>query len=535
MNDVHPRPRPRRIFWLLGLAGLVLGAAAGGAVLLPAVGKWRPAPPPPPPTAESPPTSPVVAGAEVHKFCGACHAYPPPDTFPRAAWKDEVERGYKFFADSGLPLRPPAIDGVVRHFEERAPDVLPPAGFERAASPPPVRFDRVQFPPLPGTAPPAISNINLVHLSDPRRLDVLACDMRRGQVLLLKPYEPAPAWRVLGKVPNPCHTEVVDLDGDGIPDILIADLGNFQPTDRRCGSVVWLRGNRDGSYTPFTLLKDVGRVADVEAADFRGTGKKDLVVAVFGWQTTGNVLFLENRTTDWARPQFVPQVLDERHGGIHVPVADLNGDGKPDFVALISQEHETVVAFLNEGGGKFRKETLYTAPHPAWGSSGIQLVDMDGDGKLDVLYTNGDVLDKPYLLKPYHSIQWLENRTSDWAHPRFVHHPLTPMYGVHRAVVADFTGTGKKDIAAVAFLPEEGFPRRREQGLDSVILLEQTTPGRYARHTLESGTCDHVTCAVGDVFGSGRVDLVTGYFGPAQTDAVLTVWKNLGPRAAATK
>ena len=63
-----------------------------------------------------------------------------------------------------------------------------------------------------------------------------------------------------------------------------------------------------------------------------------------------------------------------------MPVGDLNKDGRPDFVALISQEHETVVAFLNEGNGRFRKETIYTAPHPAFGSSGIQLIDLDGQG-----------------------------------------------------------------------------------------------------------------------------------------------------------
>jgi hypothetical protein len=143
---------------------------------------------------------------------------------------------------------------------------------------------------------------------------------------------------------------------------------------------------------------------------------------------TGRVLYLENQTSDWSHPVFVPHVLDDRHGAIHVPVGDLNGDGRPDFVALISQEHETIVAFLNEGNGQFRKETIYTGPHPAYGSSGIQLVDLNGDGRLDVLYTNGDTMDPPYVLKPYHSIQWLENQ----GRFPFVHHPITPMWRAPR-------------------------------------------------------------------------------------------------------
>src|SRR5207237_8018061 len=134
----------------------------------------------------------------------------------------------------------------------------------------------------------------------------------------------------------------------------------------------------------------------------------------------------------WKHPVFAPRVLDNRHGATHVPVADLNGDGKPDFVALMSQEHETVVAFLNEGGGRFRKETIYTAPHPSFGSSGIQLVDLDGDGDLDVLYTNGDSLDAPYLLKPYHGVQWLENTGSF----PFTHHRLADVYAARRPLAA---------------------------------------------------------------------------------------------------
>jgi hypothetical protein len=399
---------------------------------------------------------------------------------------------------------------------------------ENSTRPVPIKFERqaLQYP-SPRYWSPAVSNLNLVHLSDDKKLDLLVCDMRSGDILALKPYEKKPSWRNLARLSHPAHVEVVDLDGDGIKDLLVADLGSFLPTDDKVGRVVWLRGRGDGTYTPITLLKGVGRVADVQAADFRGTGRLDLVVGVFGWRYNGEILYLENQTTDWNKPSFVPRVLDDRHGTIHVPVCDLNKDGRPDFVALISQEHETVVAFLNEGEGRFRKETIFTAPHPAYGSSGIQLVDLKGSGNLDILYTNGDILDPPYLLKPYHGVHWLENKGEF----PFEHHSLTSMYGVMRAVAADFSSSGRKDIVAVAFVPEVQFPQREKMNLDSVVYLEQTSPGKFVRHTLESIDCNHVTCVAGAWDEDGKVHLATGNLLMEEekpNSESITLWKNIG-------
>jgi hypothetical protein len=521
MGDLPARQLVRGLCLVAGAVAALATTAAAAYVYL-----SRPASREEPPAAAAP-LAPRVYGSplQTQHFCGQCHAFPPPDTFPRWAWKQEVQQAYRFFEQSRLAMRPPPIEQVTKWYEDFAPPELPPLAIPRAAGPLPVRLRRTAYPVCPQAPAPAVSNVNLVRLFDERRLDVLACDLRAGLVLALSPYAPAPAWRVLGTVPNPAHAEVVDLDGDGVKDVLVANLGSAEPTNERTGSVVWLRGGRDGRFTPVTLLEGVGRVADVQAADFRGVGQLDLVVAVFGWRATGEVLYLENHTTDWAHPVFVPHVLDDRHGAIHVPVGDLNGDGKPDFVALISQEHETVVAFLNEGHGTFRKETVYAGPHPAYGSTGIQMVDMNGDGRLDVLYTNGDAFEKPHVLKPYHGIQWLENR----GRFPFTHHPIAPMYGVHRAVAADFRGTGKPDVVAVSYLPADAFPQRRERDLDAVIYLEQTAPGEFVRHSLETGSCDHVTCAAGDVFGTGKIDLVTGTFGRARAENALTLWKNQGP------
>jgi hypothetical protein len=127
------------------------------------------------------------------------------------------------------------------------------------------------------------------------------------------------------------------------------------------------------------------------------------------------------------------------------------------------------------------------------------------------------------LPRPEHGVYWLENRGG---YP-FESHFLAPMYGAHRAVAADFDRDGDLDVLAVSFLPRQMFPRQVDS--DSVVLLEQTAPGRFVRHALKRGACDHTTCAAGDLLGRGRIDFITGTFtfGETAADSV-TIWKNRG-------
>jgi hypothetical protein len=206
-------------------------------------------------------------------------------------------------------------------------------------------------------------------------------------------------------------------------------------------------------------------------------------------------------------------------------VADLNRDGRPDFVALFAQHHESVVAFLGDGKGGFSTETLDEAPHPAWGSSGIEVVDMDGDGDLDVLATNGDMLDD-FRVKPYHGIRWLENRG------RF---PFTPkelanLPGVHRARAVDLDGDGDTDVVAAAFVEfsGEGTPMSAVADFPSLVFLEQTAPGAFTRHTLERGG-RHASLDVGDVGADGDLDVVVGSFRTLGRPWV-EVWENQGAK-----
>ena len=505
-----------------GLAAAALAVVASGSVTLPVV--------------SASPQDPAAAAPQgdeqqARVACGTCHAFPSPDILPRAQWRSEFVRMMYFRENRPLPVGPPDrvrmtplpedMEKALPYFESRAPERLPDPEPWPDPAESPVRFVKrsLSVPEMSGA--PAISNVRLFDFDGNGTLDLLATEMAQGLLLYAPTIGTARGLRILASLPHPDHVTPFDLDKDGIQDLLVADLGQFFPADHHDGAVIWMRGLPDGKFGAM-WLDGWPRVADVEAADFNEDGKNDLVVAAFGYHTTGQITILENRTTNVAQPAFTAHVIDPRTGGIHVIPVDLNHDGHMDFIALLAQEHETVIAYINRGTKDFSfdQQVLYAAPHPNWGSTGIQLVDMDQDGDLDVLMSHGDTFDDG-LVKPYHGIQWLENTGKfPWTS-----HPLPNMAGVHRAEVADLDGDGDLDIVACALLA--GGSNVDESTLPALVWLEQTRPGVFVKHTIEAGFPRHATLDVGDIDGDGDIDIVTGSFAANRSVASwIDVWEN---------
>jgi hypothetical protein len=414
---------------------------------------------------------------------------------------------------------PPEWEAIREYYEAHAPERLPDPP-EWPAPGGPLRFRQRTITPANAPPTPAIAHVRLVDVEGDARPELVASDMRHGVILLAHPYDPKAPVREIAQVPHPTHIQPADFDGDGLLDFLVGDLGAFLPMDHNRGAVVWLRGRKDGTWAQMSL-GGWPRVSDVQPVDIDGDGKLDLAVAAFGWRKTGNLTLLRNDTTDYDEPSFSPFLLDPRTGAIHTPPVDLNGDGRMDLIVLFAQEHETVVAYLNTGAGfALQPQIIYAAPHPNWGSSGIQVVDLDGDGDLDVLLSHGDTFDDT-ILKPYHGIVWLENRGTF----PFTAHTLAKMAGVHRAVAADLDGDGDLDIVACAVVSVEN---PAEVDLPALVWLEQVKPGQYERHTISRGLPTHATCDVGDIDADGDLDIVVGNFTfTTPKPAWIEIWENL--------
>lgn len=474
----------------------------------------------------------TVIRPKVEKFCGDCHLTPRPDTFPKRAWYKEVAQGYKFYETSGRnDLDPPLMSEVVAYYRHHAPEELElNSGRDSISSQSAIRFEK-QAAPVPEEAKSiAVSHFKWVGGPNATR-ELLFCDMRGGDVRRVKFTAGKVETELIARLQHPAHVERHDFDGDGRLDYLVADLGSFPPEDHQKGRVLWLRARENGDgYETVVLKAGIGRACDVRPGDFDGDGDTDLVVAEFGWRKTGRILLLTQSGVKAGVPQFETTVIDKRHGTIHVPTVDLNGDGRLDFIALISQEYETVEAFLNRGDGTFEKKTVLAPNDPSYGSSGIELADVDGDGDLDIVYTNGDSLDSFYL-KPTHAIHWLENTGSF----PFQRHEIAKMPGVSRAVAADVDGDGDIDIVAAAYLPPRVVTELKGQQFESLAWFEQRKPGEFVRHRLQQSAVGHLALDAGDFDGDGRIDLAVGnHEGDSRAAGWFSIWRNR-PAAGARK
>ena len=461
--------------------------------------------------------------ARIKAFCGDCHNVPLPDSFPRYAWHDEVRLGYAAYAKSGRQdLKPPTMQETIAYYRERAPEQLTfpdPAEAEHKLKIP-WRVEHLKIDETGGVKP-AVANLDWIHLQGDAKSSLVVTDMRRGTITAVSPGQKDFTPRVLAQLNQPCHIAACDLDGDSRNDLVVADLGSMLAVDHHRGRVVWLR-SREGKepYEPVVIASGLGRVADVRPADFDNDGDIDLLVAVFGMDRTGDIRMLWNVAKPGETPKFEPEIIDPRPGPIHVPPYDFDGDGYLDFAALVSQECEQVAVFMNQlgthhDGVSFHMQSLWEGPDLTFGSSGIKLVDMDGDGDMDVLYTNGDAFDNSFV-NPRHGIQWLENQ----GQLKFAYHRLTDLVGAYVASAGDLDLDGDLDIIAVAWLPSKVEPANvYDRPLASIICLEQTEPGTFVRHTLEKDSVIHAAMNMADYDGDGDLDFAVGYHSAAESPA----------------
>jgi hypothetical protein len=205
---------------------------------------------------------------------------------------------------------------------------------------------------------------------------------------------------------------------------------------------------------------------NTQPVDLDRDGDLDYIVSAFG-NYTGSLLAFENRGKS-----FVRHVIQNTPGARRVIIKDFNKDDLPDFAVLLTQGDEQIVMYKNEGAFKFDGEVWLRFP-PVYGSSYFDLIDMNKDGSLDVVYSNGDNADYSPVFKPYHGVRIFKNN----GHDRFEESWFYPMYGASKVMCSDFDGDQDIDLAAISFFPD--FAKHPEHG----FLYFENTPDGFVSYT----------------------------------------------------
>ena len=188
---------------------------------------------------------------------------------------------------------------------------------------------------------------------------------------------------------------VADVNGDGKPDMVVTN-NDACPLLCSEGELSVLLGNGDGTFQDAQTYDTSGRQAQsVAVADLNDDGKPDLVVANLSGCNpvceNGPVAVLLGNGDG----TFEPAVTYDMGGYINptsVAVADLNGDGKPDIAVAdgcgnsICTLNSAVGVLLGNGDGTFQTAvTFYSGGYRAYL---VTTGDMNGDGKVDLLVAN---------------------------------------------------------------------------------------------------------------------------------------------------
>ena len=169
---------------------------------------------------------------------------------------------------------------------------------------------------------------------------------------------------------------LADIDADGVLDIVVVNYAHAEPM-----SIAYGRG--DGTFGDVRDIEGSPFTSEIDSGDFNGDGRTDIAVA-----TANEPLTLQIALND-GRDGFAAPV-GAVWGGDVFRAADFNGDGLSDLVTATAAWHwgpGELRVHLNRGDGTF------TAAR----SVGVSLSDLndmhvrdfDGDGKLDVLLTEG--------------------------------------------------------------------------------------------------------------------------------------------------
>lgn len=173
---------------------------------------------------------------------------------------------------------------------------------------------------------------------------------------------------------SPAAVAVGDFNGDGKPDIAVANTGS--------SNVSILLGNGDGTFQPAMNFNAGDSPRVIAVGDFNGDGKLDL--AAFRPGVTGSAGSVSILLGNGDGTFQAPKTLALSESASAMVVADFNLDRKSDvavYDSAVNNGPATLNIYLGNGDGAFQPAKQTALPSNA---GGFSVADFNGDSKPDV-------------------------------------------------------------------------------------------------------------------------------------------------------
>src|SRR5579872_4236391 len=305
---------------------------------------------------------------------------------------------------------------------------------------------------------------------------------------------------------SPQYAAIADVNGDGKPDLLVAN-GCVSASDCTNGSVSVLLGNGDGSFQAARSSNSGGEAAkSVTVADLNGDGKPDLLVANACSSTidctNGSIsVLLGNGDGSF---QAALSYSSGGQGAISVAVGDINGDGRLDAVVanMCGSDGDCsnglVSTLLGNGDGTFQPALSYNSGGTS--AVSVAVADINGDLKADVLVANYYDRKGNWMDGSVASV--LLGNGDGTLQPAIAY--ASGSFGASSVVVTDINADGKPDVVLANECIE---PNTCISGAVSALLGngDGTLAGAV---NYNSGAWFSYSVVIADVNGDGKLDVL---------------------------